>query len=274
MLNLLQNNLLSMMSWFHGFCVKNDITYYAAGGTVLGAVRHGGFIPWDDDIDVVLPRDDYNRLIKLLKNKVIDHYILESPYDNNSDYLYSYSKLYDINTTLVENTKYTCQRGVFIDVFPLDNLDNSYKESLKRYKTVDRRNMFLMMRTCKIRRERSFFKNLSIFFASLIPNMLIDNKQLSIELDRYCQNIGISNSIYVGNLMGAYRKKEIIQKNVFGKPILHKFENIEIYIPERYIYYLELIYDKWDILPPKEMQKSNHNYKILDLTIPYKKYKN
>ena len=75
----LQRHLLGMLIWFHDFCVKNNIRYYALGGTMLGAARHQGFIPWDDDIDVGIPRTDYEKLISLIGNRKIDYYYLETP---------------------------------------------------------------------------------------------------------------------------------------------------------------------------------------------------
>lgn len=264
-----QEKLLSMLSWFHNFCVENNITYFAAGGTVIGAVRHNGFIPWDDDIDVVVPREDYNRLISLLKNQKVNHYYLESPYDGNKDFLFSYAKLYDTDTTLIENTKYPCRRGVFIDVFPLDNLDDSFDKSIAEFQAVDRKNMFLMMRTCAIRKERKWYKNISIVLAGLIPEWILNNKKLSIELDKIAQDIGMKDSKYVANLMGTYREKEIVKREWFGTPTLHTFESIEIYIPENYGEYLKSIYGNWSLLPPIDKRKTNHDFLELKLDKPY-----
>ena len=76
----LKSILLDMFSWFHEFCVQNGLRYYALGGTMLGAARHGGFIPWDDDIDVGMPREDYMRLEALMGSSPQEPYILETPY--------------------------------------------------------------------------------------------------------------------------------------------------------------------------------------------------
>ena len=70
----LQNHLMKMMQWFHSYCAKNDIRYYALGGTMLGAVRHNGFIPWDDDIDVGVPRSDYEKLRSMIGNREYEGY--------------------------------------------------------------------------------------------------------------------------------------------------------------------------------------------------------
>lgn len=269
MLNSIQDKLLQMLKWFHNYCVENKITYYVAGGTMIGAARHKGFIPWDDDIDVVVPREDYNKLIEQF-NTPIDGYLLESPYSGNNDFLYSYAKLYDTQTTLVEKTKIPCKRGVYIDVFPLDGIGNTIEEAQKNFSIFDKKNMFLMMRTCVIRKERSWYKNLSIIIARLIPNCIVNDKKLSIEVDRTASEISFDDSVYVANLMGTYRSKEITKREYFGAPTLYQFEDIYIWGPEKYDEYLTNIYRNWRELPPEEKRKTAHDFVILDLEKPYK----
>ena len=96
-LRQMQLMLTDMLKVFHDFCVQHSIRYYAVAGTVLGAARHQGFIPWDDDIDVAMPRPDYERFIKTFNienNK--RRYLIETPYSPALDYVYPYSKMYAI----------------------------------------------------------------------------------------------------------------------------------------------------------------------------------
>src|SRR5690554_3313505 len=95
MLSEIQSKLLQMLKWFDGFCRENNLKYYAVGGTLLGAVRHQGFIPWDDDIDVAMPREDYRELEKLMSGKKIGFYVLETQNSLERDFCYPYTKLYD-----------------------------------------------------------------------------------------------------------------------------------------------------------------------------------
>ncbi len=268
MLRSIQRKLLDMLEWFHEYCIANNIHYYAVGGTVIGALRHKGFIPWDDDIDIVIPREEYNRLIGKF-NKPIDHYILESPYSENNDYLYTYAKLYDINTTLTEKTRYPCRRGVYIDVFPLDGIGMTEQEALANFKQVDRKNMFLMTRTCVIRKDRSWYKNASILVSCLIPSFAVNNKRLAISVDKLANSLNNDDATYVANLMGAYRTKEIVKKEFFGKPTLYEFENIEIFGPENYNEYLTQIYGNWKELPPEEKRYTKHDFLELNLDKSY-----
>ena len=128
----LQQELLKILKWFHGFCVENNLRYYADGGTMLGAVRHKGFIPWDDDVDVCMPREDYNKLISLSAS-LPKPYVLETPQSEAKDFLYAFSKIYNTDTTLIEKGKKNIKRGIYLDVFPLDGLGNSEKEAKKNF---------------------------------------------------------------------------------------------------------------------------------------------
>ncbi len=268
MISQVQIKLLDMLKWFHEYCKKNDINYYAVGGTMIGIMRHQGFIPWDDDIDIAIPRKDYDKLIHGFTD-VIDGYLLESPYSGNSDYLYSYAKLYDTRTTLVEKTRVLCKRGIFIDIFPLDGIGNSYEEARNNFKKFDRKNMLLMTRTCVIRNDRSWYKNASIIAARAIPSFLINDKDLSISVDKLAEKMNNDASTYVANLMGTYRTKEITLREYFGSPTLYPFEGIEIYGPEKYDEYLSGIYKNWRELPPEDKRYTKHDFVVFDLENSY-----
>lgn len=264
MLSDIQKTLLHMLKWFHTYCYENGLTYYIVGGSMLGAIRHGGFIPWDDDIDVVLPRPDYDKLLCIL-NKKQDNYLLESPYSGNNDYYYSYAKLYDTRTTLVERSKRNCKRGVYIDVFPLDGLGNSEQEVKKNFKKIDSLNMFLMTRICAVTKRRSFLKNAAIIVSRIIPQFIIKDHDLLIKVDKVASSFGYKDSKYVANLMGAYREKEIMEKRIFGKPTEYRFEDIVVNGVEHYEEFLTTLYGDWRKLPPENKRITTHDYVLLDL---------
>lgn len=109
---------------FHRVCTENGLRYSLAYGTLLGAVRHKGFIPWDDDIDVLMPRDDYQILQEIWKRKATEKYILQEPY-TSPDLVINFTKIRKDRTTFIQaefekNRKY--HKGIFIDVFPLDRV--------------------------------------------------------------------------------------------------------------------------------------------------------
>ena len=264
MLSPVQEKLLSMLKWFHDYCQENGFTYYVVGGSMLGAIRHKGFIPWDDDIDVVLPRPDYDRLLRIFGEEN-DHYLLESPYTGNADYYYTYAKLYDTNTTLVEKSKRNCRRGLYIDVFPLDGIGSTDKEVNKNFLKVDRLNMFLMTRICAITKRRGFLKNASIAVSRMIPQIIVNDHKLVLKVDKVASSFGYEDSKYVANLMGAYRRKEVMEKSIFGKPTEYQFEDIVVNGVEQYEEFLTHIYGDWRKLPSKEKQKTTHEYIEMNL---------
>ena len=267
MLNSIQNRLLEMLKWFDDYCLSHDLTYYVVGGTLLGAIRHQGFIPWDDDIDVALPRDDYNRLINDFEND--DRYCLETPYCGNKDFLYSYSKLYDKSTTLVEKSRKKCVRGLYIDVFPLDGIGDSKEEIKKNYRRFDIKNMLLMTRVLEINRNDRFIKKFVIRVVRLVPERVLNTKKLSIKVDKIAQKVSYDKSIYVGNLMGAYRYKELFNKKYIGKVNRYKFESIEVNGFQYYDKYLTHIYGDWRKIPPEDKRHGAHEYLEYDLNASY-----
>lgn len=265
----LKKVLLKMMKWFHQVCLDNNIRYYALGGTMLGAVRHKGFIPWDDDIDVGVPRADYERLARVISNNKNGRYIIETPKSLASDFHYTYSKIYDTETTLVEHTKSNVKRGVFIDVFPLDGLANTIEESKKEFKKINRASKLLLSRTTAIRKGRSCGKNAAVIMSQLIPGIIIDNKKLQRKIDAMCRAHDFDEYRYGGNLLGHWGFKEVMETSIMGTPTLYRFEDMEIYGAEQYEKYLSKLYGNWRKLPPKEKQITIHDFIVCDLHKSY-----
>lgn len=113
---------VEILKEIHKICTENDLQYYLCGGTLLGAVRHKGFIPWDDDIDIVMPRDDYNKFITLCLNGKLDkQYILQNT-DTEPEYHLPFTKIRKKHTFFDEEgvRKLKIHKGIFVDIFPLD----------------------------------------------------------------------------------------------------------------------------------------------------------
>ena len=264
----MQSRLLEMMKFFHDYCEANNLRYYTVGGTTLGAIRHGGFIPWDDDIDVGMPRKDYEKLIQIFGSVPREGYVIESIYSNNEDFYYAYSKLYDTTTTLIENTKTQVKRGMYIDIFPLDGAGGNEDEALKHYEPIDKKKKLLGLRTIKINTRRTWYKNILLYIVQAMPDAIISEKRLCNQIDSLCKRLDFDNSVFVGNLTGAWGKKEIMPRELFGKPTLHAFESIQVYVQEDTNGYLTHLYGDWRKLPPEEKRVSHHGY-YLDLHRSY-----
>ena len=134
--NEIQRKVVEMAKVFHDFCDKYGLKYYMLGGTMLGAVRHKGIIPWDDDMDFGMPREDYDRLIAL-KDK-LDHKYTFNVHTDNPNYKYGFCKMYDESTTYLEQLTDETQfvGGVYIDIFPLDYIGKDYNKAIKIAKKI------------------------------------------------------------------------------------------------------------------------------------------
>ncbi len=268
-MNTIQCKLIEMMQWFHEFCTKNNIRYYAVGGTVLGAVRHQGFIPWDDDIDLGVPREDYNRLIELMKDATEEcPFILEAPLQDKG-YIYPFSKLYDTRTTLIEDMQKPLKRGIYIDVFPLDGVGDTQEGCKKTYKKIRKQMALLHAKTYSLNKNDKFLKRTFYAGVRMFGFVLGTHTRTIKRINDICGKKTFDDCAFAGNMVGAWKEKEIMQREWFGKPTLTKFETMQIYIPENFDAYLSHLYGNYMQLPPLEKQKSHHNYLYLNLDKSY-----
>jgi len=261
----LHSALLKLLTNFHAFCGEHDLQYYMLGGTALGAKRHKGFIPWDDDVDVGMPRPDYNRLIELA-NQLPNNIEFKS-HVNSLSFPAHYGKIIDSTTTLIEKSRTHYVEGLYIDVFPLDGaILNGDKKEIKR-----RKNIYWIER--KILRHCSNEKPHSI--VSFIFNAYCKLSNLSLmhkRIDKLLSKVDYYSGDCAANLFGAYTEKECVLKSVFGKPTLYEFENHLFFGAEHLDEYLRCLYDDYNVFPPKEKQVFKHSYYLLDLHMPYREF--
>lgn len=263
--DILHSHLLEMVKVFHSFCESNGLTYYILGGTCLGARRHKGFIPWDDDVDVGLPRDDYNRFIELRGN--LPKHLEIQYHENCKESPMHFIKLIDNRTTLIEK-KYThLVEGLYIDVFPLDGASYPGKWTMEAIRVAIIRLIFTMIifhcRTDHLSPLKRFIKAFSKAFSL---------ESLHKKLEKMLTKKSLSNSSYVANYLGAWGAKEIIRKDIFGTPTLYQFETLFLYGPEKIDDYLHNLYGDFMSLPPIEKRVFKHDFFFLDLETPYKTF--
>ena len=265
-----RNSLLNTLKAFITFCEENDLHYYAECGTCLGAIRHKGFIPWDDDIDVDMPREDYERMIALRdKLKGTGYEILNTGDDN---YTNAYAKFCDANSTIWERKCYPCIYGTFVDVFPLDEVEDEVlsqklSDQLKRATAI----YYFSMCDWKFhylwKKIKGFhFKGILSFFynryvrSNRREHYLRKMRAICTEIkkqhgDRYLQ---------YGGFYGF--QKMLFSKSVYGAGVKVPFEDTEIVVPEHYEAYLTQIYSDWRTPPPPEKRTSHHYHYFIDLT--------
>ena len=246
-------------------CHENNLRYDITAGTLLGAVRHGGFIPWDDDLDIVMPRTDYEKFLKICNDKISPRFYCQSRY--NCNYLTNnFAKVRAKNTVFVEGYLDSLQdqtdMGIFVDIFPLDNA--------KKEKGIQQAQKFLVEKftvlyflKCGLRPD--------LPKAARIPAALFTRKGLwRIRHGIATLNKNDKAGYYI-NLGSKYNiRKQTIAKKHFGEPVRLKFEDREYDAPCDYLYILEHIYGKnYMELPPVEKRVTHDPVRLsFDLTGP------
>jgi lipopolysaccharide cholinephosphotransferase len=265
---------LEILKEFINICTELKLNYYAIGGTALGAIRHHGFIPWDDDIDICMPRPDYEIFInkgqKLLStNLFIQTNVTDHDYPNN------FAKIRDSSTTYIELTvkNINMNHGVFIDIFPIDGVCNNYFQRII-FKTI---NLIYTMRISRVfympkdKYNQSTKGKLFLIFSRIVtaPFSL---KNIILKRDKLLKKYGFNSCETVANYCGAWGDKEIFPKHYFGSGAIMKFEGIEILVPEKYKLLLYDVYGDYMQLPPKEERIAHHYCTLIDLNKPYIHY--
>lgn len=254
----IQLNLLKELA---SFCEENNITYFLAGGTLLGAIRHKGYIPWDDDIDILMPRPDYGRFLKLFNennsnNKIIRVFANEI----DGSFPYTFAKLVNCNTYLKEDTLLNYSLGVNIDIFPIDGLPSSLREINMWYKIIDFLRKVYFLKILKPRKGRNIIKEM-LLYGGRVVLYLIPTSILARIIILCAKRYSYEESEYVGCLVWGYGKREIVKKEVFRDAIEVEFEGFTFKAPIGYKEYLTSLYGDYMKLPPKEQRVSHHKYK-------------
>ena len=239
------------------FCSDKGLRYCLAWGTLLGAVRHNGFIPWDDDIDVWMPRPDYDRFIDEFRDDKYE--VLCS--SRNEDYPLDFAKLHD-SRTIVEEDGGDGKWGVFVDIFPLDGVPD-HDRGVKLFKKVRaiRRLVANQRFTYKFKpaKDAGFAKNVSIVLGKVIHPFVSLNKVLLAE-DKVMKSYDYDGCPLCMDLCDA-RRPLIFDKDLFRNVEPIPFEDGRFLAPVEYDRILTMLYGDYMQLPPEEKRVSNHGLK-------------
>lgn len=252
---------LEMMDEVHRFCEENNITYYMIGGTLLGAVRHKGFIPWDLDIDIAMPRDDYERFKNIYtKTKQLNGRYEYLDYESFQNYMRPHALISHRGTRI--KTKYDnvnpclMELGVYIDIFPLDNAPDDTKEQERHAKqllSVRKLKGRRLMYSYSYKRWRRWVHYIMAAGLSWISVRKINEYQQAL-MQKYAKG----NTSYICSMASQYAyEKQCMPREIYGEPILLEFEGRYFYAPREYEEYLRRLYGDYMKLPPIEKRQAN-----------------
>ena len=265
-MNKLKEVELEILRHFIHACDALGLRYYVIGGTLLGAIRHKGFIPWDDDIDLGMPREDYDIFVKKGQAFFPEHIFVQS-HHSEKEYLNNFLKIRNSNTTFIEtNTKdRNINHGVFIDIFPLD----TYTDDPKQVKAFSWRNRLYMERLREeLYRETIPFK--SRCFEFVLKRVYPSTYDVLEKREALFRSI--PDGTYWANHCGAWGIKEVIPMEWYAEGTPVEFEGIQVMAPKEYDKWLTQVYGDYMQLPPVEKRVTHHDTEVIDLEVSYQSY--
>lgn len=264
-----QNKILEITLYFDKFCQKYNITYYLMGGSALGAIRHNGFIPWDDDLDVFMTYDNYIKFIETARKKLdTENFYLQE--ENTNEWPLFFTKLRMNGTTFVEeDTKNRkMHKGFYIDVMCLNNVSTNIIYRYIQYLSA-------RLITAQTIAERgyltnSYMKKVVMFFSKLIIKGFLKQGLIS-----FVRSLNNKETKHVGHFFGRAKfSKTSFPTAYLGKPRNVKFSNALLPVPQEVEKYLSLRYGNNFMQMPDEKTKSEYpsHASFIDLNVDYKEY--
>lgn len=263
-LTKLHEILLMMMDEIKRVCEKNGIKYFCMYGSLIGAVRHKGFIPWDDDFDIVMLREDYDRFMDIAAKELRSDMFVEN-YNNYSGYGHVFGKVVLKNTVFEENftENVDCAKGVYVDVFPIDRTtSNKLKHSLQYYKCKLIARMMLL--NCKYKYTKTGLKKIAYKFGYWISSLFSKETLVKMWEKNAFKYNKCKDGIYYIFAGGYSLGKEQIPEAELSKAIAASFDGHEYAIPEKYDSILRRCYGDYMQLPPVEKRIAHHNIVNID----------
>jgi lipopolysaccharide cholinephosphotransferase len=248
-------------------CENIGVEYFLIGGTALGAIRHQGFIPWDDDIDIGMTRENYVKFLKQAPIFLPSQYHLQTPYEGTNN-PYFYSKIRINGTKFVEysNHRVDMHQGLYIDIFPFDEVPDNEEENKLHFKTVQKLiRIFTLRQSPDVSMQPKNFKDHIKAIARRGIHCLykkLSYSKIANELEKTITKYNGTNQSAYGCLNFPVRKTEYIKKEDLYPLVDHKFEDIVAKIPNNYEAYLTTHYGDYMKLPPKEKRFGHKPYKI------------
>jgi len=244
------------------YCEAHKIRYCLEGGSLIGVVRHKGFIPWDDDIDIMMPRVDYEKFINGYHSENDRYYVISA--ENNKNYYLPFAKVCDRNTVLLEDMNKPYPIGAFVDVFPFDYFP-SLKEAEKMYASMRKYYSILLIKNLKWNENRRLIKNCLLYLGKIVF-VFRNRNDLAKKITRissiYSEPDTGAEGYYAPAVFPIYGGRNILPVAWFEKLIKAEFEDIHVCIPQEYDQILTRIYGNYMQLPPESERVSTHGFDV------------
>ncbi len=261
----LQLRLLRILKAFDKTCREHGLRYYLEDGTLLGAVRHGGFIPWDDDVDIMMPRPDYERLIRHSREWLPEPYEFVC-FENDPKYPLQFGKVQDASTTLIERPHLYYLGGAYIDIFPIDGVPDTEKEQRRHDRRYHRLKSLLYLTW---RDPYKHGRGPASWYPLLLRRIWRPEKVQRL-MREHSLRYPFEESKYVANLFDNMRGILDREKELGpGTPI--RFEDAEfISVADTDTHLHRLFGDYMTPPPPDKIEQ--HGFYYLDLDRPYRDF--
>ena len=259
---LCKKRMIKILKFFIAYCEKNGLRYFCSQGTSLGVMRHHGFIPWDDDIDVMMPRPDYEKLLNMFDNDFSSNYELVTP-NNTPDYYLPFAKLIEKQSTVIERRKIPCTLGLFIDIFPINGMPEDDEEI-----------QILSDSYCKYRQRLTEVSSregiIDVLFFSLTGQFgrvkrtikfLFKRAKCRKEILKELREIGKKYPYDRANIVSVEDSDTIYHpfpKKWLEPPVMMAFEDLMVAMPNKADDYLKHAYGDYMQYPPVEQRINNH----------------
>lgn len=270
-MNDLQKVELELLKVFIDVCEKLKLNYFLVCGSCLGAARHGGFIPWDDDMDVGMYREDYNKFMEQAPALLPEGIFLQN-YKTDPKFPYIFAKLRNSNTTYIEKSSahLDINHGIYIDIFPLDG----FVDDVAEQKIFNFRTKFYKSQLASAFKLPATIKGKLLMSTLRLFGCHLRSAKIAEKLETHISQYPIETSSVVCNHGTWYGSRDFISAEFYGKGTEILCEGMSVRVPEKYDEYLTALYGDWRTPPPPEKQKGHHYYEVCDTEKPYTHYIN